>query len=123
MSHFARVEDGVVIIVYSAEQDWVDEQADSDKYIQTSYNTRGGKHYDPDTGEEDSGTPLRKNYAGINDTYDSVRDVFYAPQPYSSWTLDEDTCYWEAPVAYPDDDKRYRWDEDNQTWVEIDFTE
>jgi hypothetical protein len=122
MSHFAKVEDGIVTAVYVAEQDWVDSQPDSDKYIQTSYNTVGGKHYDPETQEEDSGTPLRKNYAGIGYTYDSVRDAFYAPQPYPSWTLDEDTCYWKAPVAYPADashEKMYSWDEDNTTWVEI----
>jgi hypothetical protein len=119
MSHFAKVEDGIVTAVYSAEQNWVDTQVDSDKYIQTSYNTRGGKHYDPVTGEEDSGTPLRKNYAGIGYTYDSVKDAFIAPQPYPSWTLDEITCVWKAPVAYPVDDKNYNWDEDNTAWVEI----
>ncbi len=121
MSHFAKVEDGVVVIVYSAEQDWVDAQPDSDKYIQTSYNTHGGKHYDPDTREEDSGTPLRKNYAGMGDIYDSVRDAFYAPQPFPSWTLNDDTCYWEPPVAYPDDDKFYEWDEDTTAWVEVEI--
>jgi hypothetical protein len=122
MSHFAKVEDGIVIAVYSAEQDWVDEQTDSDEYIQTSYNTRGGKHYDPETQEEDSGTPLRKNYAGVGYTYDSVKDAFIAPQPYPSWTLDEDTCLWEAPAAYPEDAghlKRYTWDEDTTAWVEV----
>ncbi len=125
MSSFAKVEDGVVTQVVAGEQDWIDLQDESDKYVQTSYNTRGGKHYAPNPHskdfepEEDSGTPLRKNYAGIGMIYDSVRDAFYAPQPYSSWTLDEDTCLWEAPVAYPDDDKRYSWDEDNTAWVEI----
>ena len=118
MSHFAKVEDGIVTVVYVAEQDWVDAQADSNKYVQTSYNTRGGKHYDPDTGLEDDKTPLRKNYAGIDDTYDSIRDAFYAPQPYASWTLDEDTCRWNAPVDYPDDGKFYSWDEDTTAWVE-----
>jgi len=122
MSHFAKVSDGIVTAVYSAEQDWVDEQTDSDEYIQTSYNTRGGKHYDPETQEEDSGTPLRKNYAGVGYTYDSVKDAFIAPQPYPSWTLDEDTCLWEAPAAYPEDAghlKRYTWDEDTTAWVEV----
>ena len=122
MSHFAKVEDGVVVIVYSAEQDWVEEQTDSDKYIQTSYNTRGGKHYDQN-GNEDSGTPLRKNYAGVGHIYDSVRDAFYEPQPYPSWTLNNDTCFWEAPVAYPTSDpvdgNYYQWDEDTTSWVEF----
>ena len=122
MSHFAKVEDGIVVEVHVAEQDWVDEQTDSNKYVQTSYNTRGGKHYDPDTNEEDSGTPLRKNYAGTGMVYDSVRDAFYAPQPYPSWTLNEDTCGWEAPVAYPTDatpEKPYTWDEETTSWVEF----
>ena len=118
MSYFAKVEDGVVTDVIAADQDYIDNHTDG-TWVQTSYNTRGGKHYDPETRKEDSGTPLRKNYAGIDMIYDSVRDAFYAPQPYPSWTLDEDTCFWEAPVAYPDDDKRYNWDEDNTAWVEI----
>ena len=118
MSHFAKVEDGIVTAVYVAEQDWVDEQTDSDKYIQTSYNTHSGKHYDPVTGEEDSGVALRKNYAGISMIYDSTRDAFYMPQPYPSWTLDEDTCMWEAPVVHPGDGAIYNWDEDTTAWVE-----
>ena len=117
MSHFAKVEDGVVTNVIVAEQDYIDTQDGT--WVQTSYNTKGGKHYDPVTGEEDSGTPLRKNYAGIDNIYDSVRDAFYAPQPFPSWTLDDDTCLWEPPVALPDDGKFYSWDEDNTAWVEI----
>jgi len=123
MSHFAKVEDGIVTAVYVADQDWVDAQSDSDKYIQTSYNTKRGKHYDPNTGEEDSGTPLRKNYAGSGYVYDSVKDAFYTPQPFPSWILDEDTCIWQAPVAHPDDDKLYKWDEDTTAWVEVEIPE
>ena len=119
MSHFAKVEDGVVVIVYSAEQDWVDAQEDSEKYIQTSYNTYGGKHYDPVTREEDSGTPLRKNYAGIGDIYDAERDAFYSPQPAPSWTLNETSCTWEPPIPHPTDGKPYMWDEENTTWAEV----
>ena len=59
---------------------------------------------------------IRKNYAGIGYTYDSVRDAFIPPKPFASWLLDEDTCQWEAPVARPTDDKLYTWDEDNQSW-------
>ncbi len=76
---------------------------------QTSYNTRGGVHL---TG----GTPLRKNHASIGYTYDEDRDAFIPPKPYSSWTLNETTCLWEAPVAYPDDDNRYTWNEETTTW-------
>ena len=117
MSHFAKVKDGIVTQVIVAEQEFIDTQ--DGEWVQTSYNTRGGKHYAPDSDEEDSGTPLRKNYAGVGYIYDSVKDAFYAPQPYPSWTLDEDTCRWNSPVAYPDDGKRYNWDEDTTAWVEI----
>ena len=118
MSHFAKVEDGIVIQVIVAEQDFIDNHTDG-TWVQTSYNTKGGKHYDPDTGEEDSGTPLRKNYAGVGYTYDSTRDAFYGEQPYPSWTLNDDTCQWESPVAYPTDGKLYTWDEDTTSWKEI----
>jgi hypothetical protein len=81
-------------------------------WIQTSYNTRGGEH-------SNGGTPLRKNYAGIGYTYDSGRDAFIPPKPYASWVLDEGTCLWNAPVAYPTDGKMYRWDEDTTNWIEV----
>ena len=76
---------------------------------QTSYNTHGGLH-------SFSGTPLRKNFAGIGMIYDEDRDAFIAKKPYNSWILNEDTCLWEAPVAYPTDDGRYTWNETNKTW-------
>ena len=76
---------------------------------QTSYNTIGGVH-------KLGGTPLRKNHAAIGYTYDEDRDAFIAPKPYPSWILNETTCQWEAPVAYPDDDKEYDWNEQNLTW-------
>ena len=84
----------------------------NDTWKQTSYNTHGGVH-------KLDGTPLRKNYAGIGYTYDETRDAFIAPQPYPSWTLNEDTCRWEAPVAYPDDDKHYQWNEETTSWDEV----
>jgi hypothetical protein len=61
----------------------------------------------------------RKNYAGVGMVFDEVRDAFYAPQPFPSWTLDEDTCYWESPVPYPTDDKMYEWNESTQEWDEV----
>jgi hypothetical protein len=76
---------------------------------QTSYNTSGGVH-------KLGGTPLRKNHAGIGYTYDEDRDAFIAPQPFPSWTLNETTCLWEAPVAYPDDGEIYNWNETTTTW-------
>ena len=62
---------------------------------------------------------FRKNYAGIGFAYDSVRDAFISPKPYTSWALNENTCQWEAPVVYPTDNKRYTWDEENTTWLEV----
>ena len=76
----------------------------------TSYNTMGGVH-------QNGGTPFRKNYAGTGYTYDPVIDAFYAPQPFESWTLNEDTCLWEAPVAYPEDENSYLWDEESLKWI------
>jgi len=78
----------------------------------TSYNTIGGVH---STG----GTPYRKNYAGIGYTYDASKDAFYAPKPFPSWTLNETSCLWEAPVARPTDDKMYTWNEAELKWDEI----
>jgi hypothetical protein len=76
---------------------------------QTSYNTIGGVH-------SSGGTPFRKNYAGIGYTYDEDRDAFIAPKPFDSWILNEDTCIWNAPVAYPQDDNGYTWNESTKTW-------
>jgi len=78
----------------------------------TNYNTRGGVH-------ELGGTPFRKNYAGIGFTYDAIRDAFIPPQPFPSWVLNEDTCLWDAPVAYPTDGQQYQWDEETISWVLI----
>ncbi len=119
MSHFAKVEDGIVTQVIVAEQDFIDTLESPDSWVRTSYNTRGGKHYAPNSDNEDSGTPLRKNFAGIGHIYDSMKDAFYLPQPFSSWTLNDQTCQWEAPVAHPDDGKMYTWDEDNTKWEEV----
>jgi hypothetical protein len=76
---------------------------------QTSYNTHGGVH-------DNGGTPLRKNHAGIGYTYDETRDAFIAPKPFNSWVLNEDTCIWEAPVARPQDDNKYKWNEQTLSW-------
>ena len=110
MAHYAKIESNIVTQVIVAEQDFIDTQ--SGTWVQTSYNTQGGQH-------TLGGTPLRKNYAGIGMIYDSTRDAFYMPQPYSSWTLNETTCLWEPPTERPDDDKRYFWNEDTTSWVEV----
>jgi hypothetical protein len=76
----------------------------------TSYNTIGGVH-------QSGGIPFRKNYAGIGYTYDENRDAFIPQKPYNSWVLNESTCLWNAPVAYPTDGQRYNWNEENQNWT------
>ena len=113
MSHYAKVRDEKVVQVIVAEEEFFDTFVDTSagEWIQTSYNTRGGVH-------ELGGTPLRKNYAGIGYIYDRERDAFYAPQPFPSWTLNEDTCCWEAPIPHPQGKAR-KWNEDNQSWDEI----
>ena len=123
MAHFARVAGGIVQDVMVAEQGFIDNYVcdKPGKWIQTSYNTRGGIHYDPSTGEpsEDQSKALRKNYAGRGYTYDKRLDAFYAPQPYPSWTLNETTCLWEAPVEQPSDPgdgSICRWNETDQQW-------
>lgn len=110
MAHFAKVEDGIVTEVLVIEQDVIDTGlfGDPSLWVQTSYNTYGGQHPE--------GRPLRKNFAGIGFTYDASRDAFIPPQTYPSWTLNEETCLWEPPVPYPDDNGLYGWNEDAQSW-------
>lgn len=121
MAHYAKVVDGIVTNVIVAEQEFIDNMVDDSPgvWIQTSYNTRGGVHYDPETGEPsaDQTKALRKNYAGIGGTYDAAKDAFIPTKPFDSWVLDETTCLWEAPVAKPDDGQAYIWDEDTTSWV------
>ena len=114
MGHFAKVVDGKVTQVIVAEPDFFTTFVDTSPgtWLQTSYNTIGGKHTQ---GKE----PLRGNYAGIGYTYDHANDVFYAPQPYASWVLNNTTWTWEAPVAMPTDGKIYRWDEPTTSWIEV----
>lgn len=120
MSHFAKLENNIVVYVTVGRQEDDGKEAEltartGDVYKQTSYNTYGGVH-------KLGGTPLRKNYAGIGYTYDEERDAFIPPKPFNSWILNEETCLWESPVACPEDasvDKQYFWDERIQNWVEI----
>ncbi len=114
MGHFAKVLNGKVINVIVAESDFfdtfVDETAGS--WIQTSYNTHNGVH-------ALGGTPLRQNYAGIGYNYDAKADVFYPPQPYNSWTLNNADWIWEPPVEHPNDGELYVWNEDGLRWDAI----
>lgn len=109
MSHFAELdENNVVLRVLVGDNNMPNEGYDwfvenlGGTWVQTSYNGN-----------------IRKNFAGIGYTYDEDRDAFIPPKPFESWTLNEDTCLWEAPVAYPEDGKMYIWDEDTTSWTEI----
>jgi hypothetical protein len=111
MSHFAKVENGVVTQVIVIEQDVLNlgHWGDPSLWVQTSYNTQGGQHPE--------GRPLRKNYAGIGYTYDANRDAFIPPQTFPSWILNEETCLWSAPTPMPTDGKMYVWNESTLSWV------
>ena len=125
MGHYAKVLDGQVTQVIVADADFFTTFVDSSPgaWIQTSYNTRGGIHYVPNSNppeaSADQSHALRANYAGIGYTYDQVNDVFYAPRPYASWTIGAPTWIWQPPVPYPTDGKMYTWDEATTSWVEV----
>lgn len=139
MAHYAFLDsNNVVITVITGKDeegmDWEEyycEFAKSSKLFpeviesakRTSYNTKGGIHYDPETGlpSEDQSKSFRKNYAGIGYSYDSERDAFIPPKPYDSWILNEETCIWEAPVSYPNDNKYYEWNEEIKDWVLVEL--
>jgi hypothetical protein len=121
MAHYAKVLDNLVTQVIVAEEDFFKIFVDSSpgEWIQTSYNTYGGIHYNPDTKQpsEDQSKALRKNYAGVGFTYDIIKDVFIPPKPFASWVLDEETCLWNAPVERPEGN--YGWNEDILNWEEL----
>lgn len=112
MSHYAKIVKGKVTQVNVVDDEYFTNNPDRYKgtWIQTSYNTKGGVH-------TLGGTPLRKNFAGIGYTYDAKLDAFYEPQPYPSWLLDEQTCFWVSPIPYPTDEKDYKWDEETIDWI------
>lgn len=127
MARYVKVVDGTVVNGIVAEPEFFDAFIDNSpgQWIKTSYNIRGGVYYDPATNQPhenqeemisaDEGRQ-RKNYAGIGYTYDTDRDAFIPPKPYASWTLNETTCLWDPPVAYPDDGQIYTWNESTQSW-------
>lgn len=132
MAHFAKVIGGIVQQVIVADQEFINSGLVGEPFdwVQTSYNTYGGVHYEPnsyDVPSKDQTKALRKNFACIGDIYDVQRDAFYKPQPYTSWVLNEESCIWEAPVAFPtaltyDKEgiiKKYiiEWDELNIRWI------
>ena len=125
MAHFAKLGKGNKVLsveavhndIAATEQAGIDflnnTYKTNDTWKQTSYNTVGGEHLL-------GGTPFRKNYPGIGFKYDTTRDAFIPPSPFNSWTLNEDTCLWEAPVALPDTENRYTWNEATTSWDLID---
>jgi len=128
MAHYAQLDsENVVVNVFVGRDDVVEGVDDWETYYapegftvkQTSYNTKGGVHYDSETGEpsEDQTKALRFNYAGIGFTYDADRDAFIPPKPFESWVLNEETCLWEAPLPYPEDGAVYTWDEESTSWT------
>jgi hypothetical protein len=118
MSHYAKVLNQIVQKVIVADEEFFDTFVDNSpgSWIQTSYNTRGGVHYQPNsnTPSDDQSLALRKNFAGVGYHYDGTG--FYAPQPYNSWTLNSTSYLWEPPVANPNDGKTYNWNETDQQW-------
>ena len=120
MSHYAKVLNGIVQQVIVAEDNFFSTFIDTSpgEWIQTSYNTRGNVHYAANINTSDGGTPLRGNYAGIGYNYDKNNDVFYAPKPFPSWTLNTTTWVWESPTPVPNDSKKYYWDESTTSWIE-----
>lgn len=124
MGHFAKVVNGKVTQVIVAEPEFFNTFVDSSpgEWIQTSYNTKGGVHYNPETGEpsEDQTKALRKNYAGIGFDYDRVKDAFIPPKPFDSWILNNTTCLWDPPIPYPNDGDVYVWDEETLNWIPVD---
>jgi hypothetical protein len=121
MAHFAQIDENnivvQVLVVSDAQEERGQEFLANDlglggTWKKTSYNTSGGVH-------ANGGTAYRKNYAGIGYKYDATRDAFIPPKPFASWTLNETTCLWDAPVAYPTDGKIYTWNEETTSWDEV----
>ena len=121
MAHFSKLGKGNIVekVIVISDNDAPNEQAGvdfinnlygtKDIWKQTSFNTYAGEH-------KLGGTPFRKNFAGVGFRYDQSKDAFIPPKPFDSWTLNETTCLWEAPVAKPNDNGIYNWNEQNQTW-------
>ena len=129
MSHYAKIENGIVTRVIVAEAEFFETYVDDTpgEWVKTSYNMHGGVYHNPETNQpaedqsviEGDEARQRKNYAGVGYSYDKTRDAFIPPKPYPSWVLNETTCLWDAPVAHPDDGNRYQWNEETTSWDEV----
>lgn len=116
MAHWAEIDkNNVVVRVLVGNDNHPDEGYQwlvdnlGGNWLKTSYNTHGGVHLL-------GGNPLRKNFASIGYTYDQDRDAFIPPKPFDSWIFDENACWWMAPIAPPQDEKEYVWNEDTLSW-------
>lgn len=113
MAHYAYLDENNIVTTVIVGKNEGEDGIDWESYYgakRTSFNTLGGQH--------PNGNPFRKNFAGIGYVYDEERDAFIPPKPFASWTLNEDTCLWEAPVAMPTERGPYEWDEANLSWNE-----
>ncbi len=132
MAHYAELNETLTVVqvfVGRHEDDLPEGVTDWEDYYarpgftvkRTSYNTRGGVHYNPETGEpsEDQAKAFRGTYAGVGFMYDEELDIFYPPQPYASWTLNAQTASWEPPVEYPQDGESYVWNEETVSWEKV----
>jgi hypothetical protein len=122
MAHYAFLDENNIVIEVIVGKDEGEDGVDWEAHYgafrgqpckRTSYNTHGGVH-------SNGGTPFRKNYAGTGYIYDAERDAFISPQPFPSWTLNEDSCLWKAPMPYPNDGGLYQWDEESLSWISND---
>lgn len=121
MAHYAYLDENNIVTTVVVGKNEDDPPGNWEEYYgakRTSYNTRGGVHYDQATGMPsiDQTKAFRKNYAGVGYSYDSTRDAFIPPKPYESWVLNEQSCLWESPVPYPQDNNMYFWDEETREW-------
>ena len=124
MAHYAYLDGNNIVTQVIVGKNEGEDGIDWEEYygaVRTSYNTRGGIHYDSETNEPstDQSKALRKNYAGVGYSYDPARDAFIPPQPFASWILNEDTCLWTAPIPYPEDGDMYTWNEESVSWEKI----
>ena len=123
MGHYAKVLNAKVVDVIVAEADFFETFVDTSpgNWIKTSYNTRGGVYYTPNTNDPDpdQSKALRKNFASVGDTYDNIKDVFIPKKTFNAQVLNETSCTWELPVAYPTDGHTYMWDDQNNIWEQV----
>lgn len=126
MAHYAYLDENNIVTQVIVGKDESEAPGGWEAYYgakRTSYNTKGGVYYDPETNEPaaNQDKAFRKNFAGVGFTYDEQRDAFIPPKPWPSWSLDEDSCLWVPPIPHPNDGKRYQWVEEHLDWIFCDL--